>query len=220
MSGSSRVSFQVRRRKERATGDPGTGSRMVLRDLGDHSGERRRAYNGYAVCAGEAGGFLAGAVASTLRRSRRLMATETLTFLFTDIEDSTAMVQRLGAAWAGVLADHHRLIRAGVTTHGGEEVVTPGDGVFAVFASPRACVDAVIQMQRALVSHAWPARERVRVRMGIHCGEASQTAAGVAVHEAARIAAAAHGCCRPRRPGCWSVRCRTACGWRIWACTG
>ena len=92
-----------------------------------------------AVCAGDAGGFLAGAVASTLRRSPRLMATPTLTFLFTDIEASTAMVQRLGDAWAGVLADHHRLIRAGVTAHGGEEVITPGDGVFAVFASPRAC---------------------------------------------------------------------------------
>ena len=120
------------------------------------------------------------------------MATQTLTFLFADIEGSTAMVQRLGDAWAGVAADYHRLIRAGVTAHGGEEVVTQGDGIFAVFASPRACVDAVIQMQRALVSHAWPAGERVRVRMGIHCGEASQTAAGLEVHEASRIAAA-HG---------------------------
>ena len=120
------------------------------------------------------------------------MATQTLTFLFADIEGSTAMVQRLGDAWAGVVADYHRLIRAGVTAHCGEEVVTQGDGIFAVFASPRACVDAVIQMQRALVSHAWPAGERVRVRMGIHCGEASQTAAGLEVHEASRIAAA-HG---------------------------
>src|ERR1039457_6010547 len=112
---------------------------MVLRDLGDHSGERRRGYNGYAGCGGEVGGFPAGAVASTLRRSPRLMATQTLTFLTTDIEGSTAMVQRLGDAWAGVVADYHRLIRAGVTAHGGEEVVTQGDGVFAVFASPRAC---------------------------------------------------------------------------------
>ena len=124
------------------------------------------------------------------------MATQTLTFLFTDIEGSTAMVQRLGDAWAGVLADHHRLIRAALAAHGGEEVVSQGDGVFAAFASPRACVDAVIQMQRALVSHAWSAGVRVRVRMGIHCGEASQTAAGLAgleVHRAARIAAVAHG---------------------------
>jgi predicted ATPase/class 3 adenylate cyclase/DNA-binding CsgD family transcriptional regulator len=116
--------------------------------------------------------------------------------LFTDIEGSTAMVRRLGDAWAGVLADHHQLIRAALAAHGGEEVVSQGDEVFAVFASPRACVDAAIQMQRALVSHAWPAGEGVRVRMGIHSGEASQTAAGLAglqVHRAARIAAVAHG---------------------------
>jgi predicted ATPase/class 3 adenylate cyclase/DNA-binding CsgD family transcriptional regulator len=122
--------------------------------------------------------------------------TQTLTFLFTDIEGSTAMAGRLGDAWAGVLDDHHRLIRAGLAAHGGKEVVAQGDGIFAVFASPRACLDAVIGMQRALVSHAWPAGERVRVRMGVHCGEAAETEAGLVgleVHRAARIAAAAHG---------------------------
>ena len=124
------------------------------------------------------------------------MATQTLTFLFTDIEGSTAMLQRLGDAYAGVLADHHRLIRAGLAAHGGEEIVTQGDGFFAVFASPRACADAVVQMQRALLSHAWPAGESVPVRMGIHSGEASQTAAGLVgleVNRAARITAVAHG---------------------------
>ena len=129
-------------------------------------------------------------------RSLGLVATQTLTFLFTDIEGSTAMVQRLGDAWPAVLADHHRLIQAALAAHGGEEVVTQGDGVFAVFTSPRACVDAAIQMQRELVSYAWPAGESVRVRMGIHSGEATQTAAGLAgleVHRAARIAAVAHG---------------------------
>ena len=124
------------------------------------------------------------------------MATQTLTFLFTDIEGSTAIVRRLGDAWAGVLADYHRLIRAALAAHAGEEVASQGDGVFAVFASPRACVDAAIQMQRALMSHAWPAEEAVRARMGIHSGEASQTAAGLAglqTNLAARIAAVAHG---------------------------
>jgi predicted ATPase/class 3 adenylate cyclase/DNA-binding CsgD family transcriptional regulator len=149
----------------------------------------------FARSAEEADGFLAVRLASTSMRSLGLVATQTLTFLFTDIEGSTAMVQRLGDAWAGVLADHHRLIRAALAAHDGEEAVTQGDGVFAVFASPRACVDAAIQMQRALVSHAWPGGERVRVRMGIHSGEASQTAglAGLEVHRASRIAAVAHG---------------------------
>jgi class 3 adenylate cyclase len=116
--------------------------------------------------------------------------------LVTDIEGSTAMAERLGNAWAGVLADHHRLIREALAAHGGQEVVSQGDGVFAVFASPRACVDAAIEAQRALLSHAWPAGEMVRVRMGIHYGEAAQTAAGLAgleVHRAARIAAVAYG---------------------------
>ena len=118
------------------------------------------------------------------------------TFLFTDVEGSTAMLRRLGDAYAGVLADHHRLIRAALAAQGGEEVVTQGDGFFAVFASPRACVEAAVQAQQALVSHPWPAGERVLVRMGIHSGEAAQTAAGLVgleVHRAARIAAVAHG---------------------------
>src|SRR5690242_13916817 len=106
------------------------------------------------------------------------------------------MAGRLGDAWAGVLADHHRLIRAALAAYGGDEVVSQGDGVFAVFASPRACVDATIQAQRALRSYGWPSGERLRVRMGIHFGEATQTAAGLAgleVHRAARIAGVAHG---------------------------
>ena len=124
------------------------------------------------------------------------MATQTLTFLFTDIEGSAAMSQRLGDAWAGVLADHGRLTRAGLAAYGGAEVVTRGSEFSAAFASPRACVDAAIKVQRALAAHAWPAGEQVRARMGIHCGEASQTTAGPAgleAHRAARIAAIAHG---------------------------
>ena len=124
------------------------------------------------------------------------MATQTLTFLFADIEGSMAMSRRVGAAYAGVLADYHELLRAGLAAHGGEEVVTPGDEFVAMFALPRACADAAIQVQRALALHAWPAGERVQARMGIHRGEASQTAAGLAgpeVRRAARITAVAHG---------------------------
>ena len=134
--------------------------------------------------------------ASISMRSLGLVATQKLTFLFADIEGSAAVWQRLGDAYAAVLADHHRLIRAGLAAHGGEEVGTRGDEVLAVFASPRACADAAVQVQRALVSHEWPAGERVRARMGIHSGEASRTAAGLAgveARRAARIAAVAHG---------------------------
>ena len=124
------------------------------------------------------------------------MATQTLTFLFTDIERSTALLQRLGETYADVLTTHHRLIRAGLAAHGGSEVDTQGDAFFAVFGSARACVDAAIEMQRAIASRQWPADEAVRVRMGIHSGEASRTASGLVgldVHRAARIAAVAHG---------------------------
>jgi predicted ATPase/class 3 adenylate cyclase len=118
-------------------------------------------------------------------------------FLFTDIEGSTALLQRVGAdAYARVLADHHRLIRSALAGHGGVELNTAGDGFFAEFSTPRACLAAALQMQQALGSCGWPDGESVRVRMGVHAGEAELTAAGLVgldVHRAARIAAAAHG---------------------------
>jgi predicted ATPase/class 3 adenylate cyclase len=119
------------------------------------------------------------------------------TFLFTDIEGSTTALRRLGdGLYAQVLADHHALVRAGLAAHDGEEVDTQGDAFFAVFSSPRACVAAVLEIQRALAAHAWPAGEHVRVRMGIHTGEATRTATGLVgleVHRAARLAGVAHG---------------------------
>jgi class 3 adenylate cyclase len=122
---------------------------------------------------------------------------ETLTFLFTDIEGSTALLRRLGdGVYAQVLADHHLLIRSGLAAHGGEEVDTQGDAFFAVFSSPKACVAAVVEVQQTLEAHRWPAGERVRVRMGVHTGEAAKTAAGLVgldVHRAARVAAVAYG---------------------------
>jgi predicted ATPase/class 3 adenylate cyclase len=123
---------------------------------------------------------------------------ETLTFLFTDIEGSTALLRRLGDSDYGrVLADHQALIRAALAAHGGKEVDTQGDAFFAVFSSPTACVAAVIEMQRALEARAWPGGEHVSVRMGVHTGEAATTATGdlvgLHVHRAARVGAVAHG---------------------------
>jgi len=122
---------------------------------------------------------------------------ETLTLLFTDIEGSTALLRRLGAGFYGqALADHHSLIRSALAAHGGEEVDTHGDAFFAVFSAPGACVAAVTQMQQAIEAHAWPAGGHVRVRMGIHHGEAAKTPTGLVgldVHRAARVAAVAYG---------------------------
>jgi predicted ATPase/class 3 adenylate cyclase len=125
------------------------------------------------------------------------VSVETLTFLFTDIEGSTALLRRLGDdGYAQVLAGHHALIRSSLAAHGGKEVDTQGDAFFAVFSSPRACVAAVLEMQQAIEARAWPAGEQVRVRMGVHCGEAERTATGLVgleVHRAARVAAVACG---------------------------
>ncbi len=107
------------------------------------------------------------------------------------------MLTRVGhETYAQILADHHALIRAELSAHGGDEVSTQGDGFFAVFSSPSACASTVIDAQRALGSHTWPAGEHVRVRMGMHCGEAARTVTGLVgleVHRAARVAAVGHG---------------------------
>ena len=125
------------------------------------------------------------------------VSVETLTFLFTDIEGSTALLGRLGEeVYAQVLAAHHALIRSALAAHDGREMDTQGDAFFAVFSSPRACVAAVLQMQQAIQDHIWPDGEQVRVRIGIHCGEAARTATGLVgleVHRAARVAAVAYG---------------------------
>jgi predicted ATPase len=94
------------------------------------------------------------------------------------------------------MADHHRIIRTSLNAHGGDERGTEGDAFFATFTSPSACVAAAAQMQRSLAGHRWPDDEQMRVRMGIHTGEALTASTGLVgfqVHRAARIAAASHG---------------------------
>ena len=152
---------------------------------------------------------------------------ETFTFLFTDVEGSTALLARLGDdAYAQVLAGHHALIRTALAAHDGSEVDTQGDAFFAVFSSPRGCVAAVLEMQQALAAHAWPSAEQVRVRMGVHTGEASQTATGLVgldVHRAARVAAVGYGgqVLLSETAATWSgTLSRRGRRWPIWACIG
>jgi predicted ATPase/class 3 adenylate cyclase len=120
----------------------------------------------------------------------------TVTFLFTDIEGSTRLLQTLGAEYRQQLARHGDLMREAIRTHGGVEVGTEGDSFFAAFASAPDGVAAAIAAQRALADAGWPSRATVRVRMGLHTGEGSRGPdgyVGLDVHRAARIAAAAHG---------------------------
>ena len=95
-----------------------------------------------------------------------------------------------------MLEDHHEIIREGLRANDGKEVGAQGDAFFATFTSPRACVTSVVAMQKALAHHPWPGGEELRVRMGIHTGEASEESTGLVgyeVHRAARIAGVAHG---------------------------
>jgi predicted ATPase/class 3 adenylate cyclase len=123
--------------------------------------------------------------------------TRTVTFLFTDIEGSTRLELDLGTArYAAVRERHRELLRAAFGAHGGEERSTEGDSFFVLFDSARSAIRAAIDGQRALAAEPWPGGVAVKVRMGIHSGEALLDfgdVAGYDVNRAARIAATAWG---------------------------
>jgi class 3 adenylate cyclase len=122
----------------------------------------------------------------------------TVTLLFSDIEDSTALNERLGdAAWVRVLAAHDRVVRGQVQRHRGHVVKSQGDGFMVVFGSPRAAVDAAVGIQGAVTSSRRQLRRTpVKVRIGVHAGSAVARDGdwfGRNVALAARVAAAAEG---------------------------
>jgi predicted ATPase/class 3 adenylate cyclase len=124
------------------------------------------------------------------------LPTGTVTFLFTDIEGSTRLLDRLGDGYRDVLETHQRLLRGAFGRAGGVEVSTEGDSFFVVFPSAPAAVAAAVDGQRSLGSHGWPGEAELRVRMGIHTGEGAlggDNYVGADVHRASRIAAAGHG---------------------------
>jgi predicted ATPase/class 3 adenylate cyclase len=124
------------------------------------------------------------------------LPTGTVTFLFTDIEGSTRLLQALGAGYREVLERHQALIREALAAHGGIEVGTEGDSFFAVFGSATDAVAAASDAQIALAREPWPQERAVRVRMGLHTGEGRLGAdnyVGMDVHRGARVAAAGHG---------------------------
>jgi len=119
-----------------------------------------------------------------------------VTFLFSDIEGSTRLVKALRERYAQVLADHRRLVRAAIASQAGHEIDTQGDAFFVAFASAKQAVLCALEVQRALAGHEWPSGVSVRVRMGIHTGQATpvgEAYTGLAVHRAARICAVARG---------------------------
>jgi len=124
------------------------------------------------------------------------LPTGTVTFLFTDIEGSTRLLQAIGDRYVEVLQTHHRLVREIIERHGGGVLGTEGDAVFASFPAAREALAAAVEGQRLLAAHPWPDRISLRVRMGVHTGEPLRSEigyVGIDLHRAARIAAAGHG---------------------------
>ncbi len=126
----------------------------------------------------------------------RELPTGTVTFLFTDIEGSTRLLEELGERFRALQDDHATIVRAAIAHGDGVEVRTEGDSFFAVFNTPGGAIRAGVHAQRALAGHGWPSGRALRIRMGIHIGEGvlgGDDYLGLDVNRAARIAAVGWG---------------------------
>jgi len=120
----------------------------------------------------------------------------TVTFLFSDIEGSTRLLEQLGDRYGDVLRDHRRILRDELEQAAGQEVDTQGDAFFFSFTRARDAVRGAVAAQRALGEHEWPDGAAVKVRMGLHTGEPTvgdEGYLGMDVVRAARICSAGHG---------------------------
>jgi class 3 adenylate cyclase len=120
----------------------------------------------------------------------------TVTFVFSDIEGSTALMKRLGDRYPELIAAHRQIVRDVFELHDGVEIDTQGDAFFFAFARARDAVAAAAEVQREHAKHPWPDGEAVRVRMGLHTGEPAvgeQGYHGVDVVRAARLSATGKG---------------------------
>jgi class 3 adenylate cyclase len=120
----------------------------------------------------------------------------TLTFLFSDIEGSTRLLEQLGDRYQEVDREHRRILRERLGEAGGREMDNQGDAFFFSFARARDAVAGAVAAQRELAAHAWPDDVAVGVRMGLHTGEPTvgdEGYLGLDVVRAARICSAGHG---------------------------
>lgn len=129
-------------------------------------------------------------------KARRRLPTGFVTFLLTDIEGSTGLLQRLGDRYGGLLEDVRSIVRQAVVEGKGREVDVRADEVFAVFEDARSAIEAAVDLQRAFGERTWPDDLECRVRAGIHSGRPTLTDTGyigLSVHTAARVCSAGHG---------------------------
>jgi class 3 adenylate cyclase len=120
----------------------------------------------------------------------------TVTFAFTDVEDSTELLKRLGDGYADLLTAHRKIIRETFSARDGIEIDTQGDAFFFVFPRARDAIQAAVDAQRAHASATWPHEVAVRVRMGLHTGEPAvhdEGYVGLDVVRAARICTEGRG---------------------------
>ena len=144
-------------------------------------------------------GFITGQIRTERRFGAEDLAslpTGLVTFLFTDIEGSTALLQQLGDGYATLLNDVRRIIRRAVQRVGGREVDTRADEFFAAFEATIPALQAAVSLQRTLGTRTWPDGLQCRVRAGIHTGRPTLTESGyvgLSVNAAARICWVGHG---------------------------
>lgn len=120
----------------------------------------------------------------------------TVTFLFSDIEGSTRLLEQLGDRYAEMLREHRRILRERLGEADGREIDTQGDAFFFSFERAKDAVSGAVAAQRALGAHDWPDGLAVKTRMGLHTGEPSvgeEGYVGLDVVRAARICSAGHG---------------------------
>jgi predicted ATPase/class 3 adenylate cyclase len=124
------------------------------------------------------------------------LPTGTVTFLFTDIEGSTRLLQELGDEYRRLQDRQASIMRTAIAEGAGVEIRTEGDAFFAVFPTSGGALRAAVTAQRELASFHWPDGRSIRVRMGLHTGEGTlggDDYLGIDVNRAARIAATGHG---------------------------
>jgi class 3 adenylate cyclase len=143
-------------------------------------------------------GFIASEldVAQRSPATRVTLPTGFVTMLMTDIEGSTSLVERLGPKFSALIDEVWSTLRTAVTQAHGVEVEARADEFFAVFEAPRSAVDAAVAMQRMFKDLSFVDGVSVRVRVGIHSGYPTSTAAnyvGVDVNATSRITALGHG---------------------------
>lgn len=129
-------------------------------------------------------------------RSRRALPSGRVTFVLTDIEGSTRLLRELEEGYTAILQSHKRLLRESFERYGGIEVGTEGDSMLVAFGDAAAAIAGCLAAQVAMRGHDWPPGAEIRVRIGVHTGEATPIDGdyvALAVHQVARISSGAHG---------------------------